>query len=43
MNDCGSLDGAHSCAGQSKIDSDPNEWVYLPKGVCDKLTGGKVI
>ena len=43
MNDCGSLDGAHSCAGQAKTDNDPNEWVYLPEGICDKLAGGKVI
>ncbi len=39
-NDCGSKDGSHSCAGQAKIDSDPNEWVFVPKGLCDKLTGG---
>lgn len=39
-NDCGSKDGAHSCAGLAKKDSDTNEWVYLPEGVCDKLTGG---
>jgi len=42
MNDCGSLDGKHGCAGQAKMDNDPNEWVYVPKGTCTKITGGKV-
>ncbi len=42
MNDCGSLDGKHSCAGQAKIDNADNEWVYVPKGTCTKITGGVV-
>lgn len=42
MNDCGALDGKHSCAGQAKMDNDDNEWVYVPKGTCTKITGGKV-
>ncbi len=37
-NDCAS--NGNSCAGQGKKDKDPNDWVYLPKGVCDKLAGG---
>lgn len=37
-NDCGN--GDHSCAGQSKMDGDKTEWVYVPKGLCDKLAGG---
>lgn len=41
-NDCGALDGAHQCAGQSTRDNADNEWVYVPKGTCEKLTGGKV-
>ena len=41
MNDCGALDGSHGCAGQAKMDNDPNEWVYVPQGTCKKL-GGKV-
>lgn len=39
-NDCGSKDGSHSCAGQAKADGDANEWVFVPKGLCDKLVGG---
>ena len=26
QNDCASHNGSHSCAGQAKVDSDPNEW-----------------
>ena len=42
MNDCGSLDGAHQCAGQAKIDNSDQEWVYVPAGTCTKITGGRV-
>ena len=42
MNDCGALDAKHSCAGQAKIDNADNEWVYVPKGTCTKITGGFV-
>jgi uncharacterized membrane protein len=42
QNDCGALDGAHSCAGQAKIDNGDNEWVYVPKGTCSKITGGVI-
>ena len=30
----------HACAGQAKTDGDAAEWVYTPKGLCDKLAGG---
>ena len=40
-NDCGSADGAHSCAGMAKIDNDPNEWIYVPEGLCDRIGGKK--
>jgi len=42
MNDCGSLDGKHACAGQAKSDNSAQEWVYVPEGTCTKITGGKV-
>jgi len=42
MNDCGSLDGKHACAGQAKVDSAATEWVYVPEGTCTKIVGGKV-
>lgn len=39
MNDCGTT--AHACASQATKDSDPSEWLYLPKGTCEKIMGGK--
>ena len=39
-NDCGA--NGHSCAGQAAVDNDPNEWIYMPKGLCDKIVGGEV-
>jgi uncharacterized membrane protein len=38
-NDCAG--NAHSCAGQAKMDKDPKEWKYVPKGECEKM-GGKI-
>ena len=39
-NDCSAKDGSHACAGRAKKDWDNNTWVYVPKGLCDKLAGG---
>lgn len=41
-NDCGALDGTHGCAGQAKMDNMDTEWVYVPRGTCEKITGGVV-
>lgn len=41
MNDCGA--NAHSCAGHAKVDSDPNEWIYVPEGVCRKIAGARIL
>lgn len=38
-NDCASATGTHSCAGQTKVDNDPNDWKYVPKGSCEKMGG----
>ena len=37
MNDCGT--SKHSCAGHAKVDSDPEEWIYVPAGTCEKIVG----
>lgn len=37
QNDCAS--GAHSCAGQSKVDMDKTEWKYVAKGTCKDMKG----
>ena len=39
-NDCATANGSHSCAGQAKADNDPNEWVSVATGTCEKM-GGK--
>jgi uncharacterized membrane protein len=41
MNDCGA--NGHACAGQSKADNVAGEWVKVPKGTCEKITGGVVV
>jgi uncharacterized membrane protein len=38
-NDC--AEGAHSCVGQATRDRDPESFVLVPKGDCQKLAGGK--
>jgi uncharacterized membrane protein len=39
QNDCANLAGTHSCAGQSKADSDPGDWKYVAKGTCKDMKG----
>lgn len=41
QNECSSKSNKHSCAGHSKVDNDPNDFKYVPKGSCLKL-GGKL-
>ncbi len=36
-NDCGA--NGHACGGLAVVDGDPNEWIYLPKGICEKIVG----
>jgi len=38
QNDCGTAH--HKCGGKAVTDGDPEEWVYLPKGTCEKIAGG---
>ncbi len=39
QNDCASISGSHSCAGQSKVDMDKTEWKYVAKGTCKSMKG----
>ena len=39
QNDCASTTGAHSCAGQSKVDMDKAEWKYVAAGTCKAMNG----
>ena len=37
-NDCGNE--SHNCSGEAKMDGDKNEWLYVPKGLCERIVGG---
>jgi uncharacterized membrane protein len=39
-NDCQTSSG--SCAGTTKQDGQPDAWLYLPKGTCEKIVGGSL-
>lgn len=39
QNDCGSNKTAHSCAGQSKKDFDPNDFKVVKAGTCVQMGG----
>jgi uncharacterized membrane protein len=39
QNDCASLSGTHSCAGQTKEDMSPLDWKYVAKGTCKDMKG----
>lgn len=41
-NDCSSNKSVHSCAGQATKNSDPMDFVAMPKGTCDKIAGGSL-
>jgi uncharacterized membrane protein len=38
QNDCATA--KHSCAALAATDQDPNEWIMVPKGLCEKIIGG---
>jgi uncharacterized membrane protein len=40
MNDCGTA--SHKCGGKAVVDDGPDEWIYLPKGTCEKIAGGSL-
>jgi uncharacterized membrane protein len=40
-NDCATPSNA--CHGHVTKDSDPNAWIYVPKGTCERLVGGRVV
>ena len=40
-NDCKSV--GHSCAGQDSKTRDPNAFVAVPSGLCEKIDGGSTI
>lgn len=39
-NDCQTA--TTSCAGTSRQDRQPDAWIYVPRGTCDKITDGSL-
>ena len=39
-NDCQTM--SSSCAGTARRDRQPDAWVYVPEGVCAKISGGNL-
>ena len=39
-NDCATSKNA--CHGHIKTDNDPEAWIFVPKGTCDKIAGAYV-
>lgn len=40
-NDCASSN-SNACAGQDMKDGDPNAWILVPKGTCQKIVNGSL-
>lgn len=40
MNDCKT--SKQECAGSATVDSQPDSYLLLPKGLCDKIVGGRI-
>ena len=40
MNDCQTA--TQSCAGSSTKDKQPDAFIFLPKGACNKISGGNL-
>src|SRR5262245_50265448 len=41
-NDCAAAGGSHSCAGSASANGAGDEWVAVPKGLCEKLVNGSL-
>lgn len=40
-NDCAT--STNQCHGHVTTDANPEAWIYVPKGTCSKLAGGRVV
>lgn len=40
-NDCAT--SHNQCHGHVTSDADPQAWVYLPKGTCERIAGARVV
>jgi uncharacterized membrane protein len=40
-NDCAT--SSNACHGHVDKDASPEAWIYLPKGTCERLAGGRLV
>lgn len=40
-NDCGT--STNACAGQVTKDNHPEAWIFVPTGVCERISGGRLV
>jgi uncharacterized membrane protein len=40
-NDCAT--STNACHGHVETDANPEAWIYVPKGTCEKLSGGRIV
>lgn len=40
-NDCAT--STNACHGHVKEDGNPEAWIYVPRGTCDKIAGARVV
>lgn len=40
-NDCAT--STNACHGHVETDSNPEAWIYVPKGTCERLVGARVV
>jgi uncharacterized membrane protein len=41
MNDCQTA--TQSCAGSATVDKQPDAFLFVPKGMCNKIVGGSLV
>lgn len=41
-NDCASASGSHSCHAAATADGMGDEWIAVPKGLCERLANGSL-
>lgn len=40
-NDCAT--STNACHGHVETDANPEAWIYLPKGTCEKIAGARIV
>lgn len=40
VNDC--TTSTNACGKQVPVDSHPEAWIWVPRGTCDKIVGGRI-